>query len=402
MMDEAIDRKDCMGCKMCGDICPKGAITFETDVEGFWYPTVSESKCIKCGLCIRKCPVLNETTNPRARQPEVYAAWALDNEIRLKSTSGGVYYPFARMMLAEGGYIAGCAYADDYKSARQIAGNSQADLDKIFRSKYFQSDTGGIYRGIKDLLGDGQKVLWCGAPCQTAALLEYCGSDNADLITVDFICRGANSPKAHAANIRELEKRYGSSIEFFQFKNKAEGWTALGVLAVFKNGKKDFTRGACDNIYIQAYNNSSNNFTMRPSCANCRFKKIPRVADITIADFWGIGGMSAKDMHDGISLVMVNTDKGQKFYQDALPLLHSEKRDFGEAKQGNSNLYACAKYADTETRARYFKRIETEDFSRVTLEFLGRTGLKWQLKRRFDKPFRLLKRIAKKILGRCR
>lgn len=33
-------KENCTGCKACGDICPKGAISFQTDKEGFWYPEV--------------------------------------------------------------------------------------------------------------------------------------------------------------------------------------------------------------------------------------------------------------------------------------------------------------------------------------------------------------------------
>lgn len=32
-------KEDCCGCNAFGDICPKDAITFTTDIEGFWYLT---------------------------------------------------------------------------------------------------------------------------------------------------------------------------------------------------------------------------------------------------------------------------------------------------------------------------------------------------------------------------
>ena len=42
---------------MCGDVCPKHCISFKEDIEGFFYPTVDESRCVDCGLCAKKCPV---------------------------------------------------------------------------------------------------------------------------------------------------------------------------------------------------------------------------------------------------------------------------------------------------------------------------------------------------------
>ena len=53
-----ISRSLCSGCMMCGDICSKHAISFPLS-EGFWYPKVDEEKCVNCGLCSKKCPVIN-------------------------------------------------------------------------------------------------------------------------------------------------------------------------------------------------------------------------------------------------------------------------------------------------------------------------------------------------------
>lgn len=47
----SISKEVCTGCKMCGDICPTNAISFQTDFDGCWYPNVDDEKCVKCGLC---------------------------------------------------------------------------------------------------------------------------------------------------------------------------------------------------------------------------------------------------------------------------------------------------------------------------------------------------------------
>lgn len=54
----AVEKEKCTGCKACGDVCPTGAIRFDTDMEGFWYPKVDENRCIKCknaSIHVRHC-----------------------------------------------------------------------------------------------------------------------------------------------------------------------------------------------------------------------------------------------------------------------------------------------------------------------------------------------------------
>lgn len=355
----------CCGCKMCGDICPKTAISFETNNEGFWYPKVDYSKCVNCGICVKKCPVLHKTVNKKAfTPPKTYAAWLLDEEVRIKSTSGAMYSALAKTMLDRGGYIAGCVFSDDWKSARHIIGNKQEDLDKIIRSKHFQSDTAGIYQNVKKLLDKGEKVLFCGSPCHNAALMEFLGKDYENLTQCDFICRGINSPLAHQANCKELEKKYKSSISFFNFKNKSHGWTALGVLVKFANGKQNFTDR---NTSAWMHGFIGSNLYMRRSCEHCEFKREPRISDITLGDYWELAH-NPDAIKKGISVVMVNTEKGMNYYKETLPLLHSEDSTYEQALKGNACIVRSPKF-NHKKRDEFFKRINKgEDFSKVVFD----------------------------------
>lgn len=388
MIDQKIG-KSCCGCKMCGDLCPKNAISFQINNEGFWYPVVDNALCIACGLCVKKCPVLCETENKTASSPDVYCAWIQDEDIRIKSTSGGVYYALAKTMLQQKGFIAGCVFSDDWKSAKHIIGNTQADLERIFRSKYFQSDTAGIYRDVKKLLDQGEKLLFCGSPCQNAALREYLGQEYKNLIQCDFICRGINSPKAHQAHVKELEKRYNSEVDFFNFKNKSEGWTMLGLLVTFKNGKHNFTNrntSAWTKGYIVS------NLYMRPSCEHCRFKKIPRISDISFGDFWGLDG-GPENMQKGMSLVMVNTEKGRKFYEQTLPLLHSAPQTLERAISGNACILKSPVY-NHKKRDEFFQNLDSEDFS----DLVFRLNRNIKLHSRVLYPFSRAKNLLRRLL----
>ena len=84
------DKANCTGCGACYSICPKKAITLKEDFSGFKYPTVNVDKCINCNLCEKVCPEINTVcTDNSYAEPIVKAAWNLDNDIRVKSTSGG-------------------------------------------------------------------------------------------------------------------------------------------------------------------------------------------------------------------------------------------------------------------------------------------------------------------------
>ena len=50
-------KEECCGCTACYAICPMSAITMFEDEEGFEYPEINESICVKCLKCLNVCPM---------------------------------------------------------------------------------------------------------------------------------------------------------------------------------------------------------------------------------------------------------------------------------------------------------------------------------------------------------
>lgn len=362
-MIDNIGKEDCTGCKMCGDLCVKDAITFEEDKNGFWYPKVDETKCIRCGICVKRCPSIKQLEIDNYKNPTVYAAWSIDDDVRLNSTSGGVYYEIAKKFIEEGGYIAGCTFSDDFKSAYHIVGNSLDDLKRIMGSKYFQSDTAGIYKKVNKLLQRGEKVLFCGTPCQIAAIKSYLGSDCKRLYSVDFICKGINSPKAYREYIKEQEIKYKSKVIFVKQKSKKTGWQSLATNMRFENGK-EYHKDRYSDWWIQGY--TCGNLFMRENCQNCRYKDLPRLADISMGDFWKITRCDDKDMEKGISVVFSNSEKGDAILAQIKDRFHIEERTMQEVLKGNPYLFGQAHQKGD--RERFFDLLDSVPFSEAVKE----------------------------------
>lgn len=357
VMINNIKKEQCTGCKMCSDVCPVDAITYPLDKEGFWYPDVDYSKCIKCQNCIKSCPSLTKI-DFKKNKPEVYSGWINNTDIRLKSTSGGMYYAMASYFINSRGYIVGSRYTDNYKGAKHIYSNTIEGLNQVMGSKYFQSDAKGIYLTVKKLLEEGKKVLFCGTPCQGGALQSFLKKDYNNLVIADFICRGVNSPMVFKSYMEELENEYNSEIEFVHLKNKKNGWTSLATLVKFKNGS-EYYKDKNNDLWVKGF--IKGNLYMRPSCHNCKYKKLPRIADITIGDFWGIQGADSKDMFNGISVIMVNSEKGKSLITSIKDSITLEEQSLESAIKGNPCILTSAQ--EGTERNRFFKLLEKYPFT---------------------------------------
>ena len=389
------DNKDCCGCNACGDICPKDAITFKTDIEGFWYPEINHDLCVDCGLCEKICPILNYADNiKRYNAPRVFAAYTKDEKIRIDSTSGGIHSMLALAMYKQNAYIGGAVYNDDH-TVSQIVDPNPERLSEIRSSKYLQSNATGVYKEIKRLLKDGQKVFFCGCPCQIHALYNVIGNKEYDnLITCDFICRGVNSPKVFTKYIDMLERKFRAEATEIKFKAKRWGWHNFSMRVNFSNGKEYYKDRWHDMFFIGYL--QSGNFA-RPSCYSCKFKGFPQKADITLADFWGIEKIDpAMDQDKGTSLVMVNSNKGLALFDLIKDNIVSKEYSMDDAKAGNPAIDSSL-IPVSDNRRDFFEALDKYPFEQVAKNFFPIPTYRRRIKSKIKQILRYVKQMMRII-----
>lgn len=237
----------------------------------------------------------------------------------------------AKQVIDSGGCVAGAQYDDNNVVVHRIA-SSEEGLSSLRQSKYAQSRIGLVYREIGQLLDAGRMVLFCGAPCQVAALRAFLNGGHPNLIAVDFICRGVNSPKALAAWLDEIERHEDARVRRIWFKYKEGGWRSSPrrTRLDFDNDYSIVLEGR-DNKYMCAYLES--NLFIRPCCGQCSFKGYSRPGDLTLADFWGLDANIDGDK--GASMVLVNSEVGSRFLHDIEDRITLITMNIEAAERGN-------------------------------------------------------------------
>lgn len=352
-----LEKNECTGCEACSSICPVKAIQMKRDELGFLYPEVTTS-CIDCGLCETVCKNrLNKQEDHLTR--EVYAAWSKNEENRLYSTSGGLFFEIASLTIKKGGVVAAAKYNENNLVEHTMVSTIE-ELKTLRQSKYVQSKIGNIFCQVKEQLDNGTFVTFCGAPCQVSGLKSYLGKEYDNLLLLEFICRGVNSPKAYEKWLEEIEENEGSKISKVWFKYKVNGWknSPRCIRIDLKNGTKKIYDGR-ENKYMLGYLDL--NLFMRPSCSNCNFKGTFQQGDIILADFWGIE--ERLDDDKGTSLVIINSIKGKNKFEDVKKNINYFMRDYNEIALGNVCLdNSVTINKDSE---KFLKEIDKQKFSIV-------------------------------------
>lgn len=343
---------NCFGCSACENICPHRAIKMVANEEGFLYPEIDNSKCINCGACKKVCPALKQGYK-NSTKPKCFAIMA-DDETRYNSSSGGVFPILAYHFLKNDGYVAGAVWGDKGE-VKHIVSNKKSDIENMRGSKYLQSTIGECYKDVKTILEKRSKVLFTGTPCQIAGLKSYLNKEYQNLYTVEIICHGASSPGVFKQYLNETLED-GEKFISTKFRDKIKGWSH-DIIITTKTNLKETSSHLEKSFFTRAFNE---NLCLRPTCEKCKFNRIPRQADITIGDFWGVWNFNHKlDDKKGTSIILINNTQGKKLFdycKDLFKLV--QPVPFKKAINGNPNLIMPTK-VDKRKRETFMNLVKT-------------------------------------------
>lgn len=398
------DKKACCGCWACVQRCPRNCITMHEDEEGFSYPVVDTSVCIECGLCEKVCPVLNQA---EAKRPlDVYAAINPNEEIRLNSSSGGIFTLLAEKVIADRGVVFGARFDEHWEVVHDYCETS-AGLAAFRGSKYVQSRIGACYRQAENFLKTGRRVLFSGTSCQIAGLHRFLGKEYDNLLTVDVICHGVPSPLVWRKYVEAIKTRpqniigknttlhfadKNTAIAGIAFRDKSSGWKRYGftVRSIDESNQERilFREPFYENLFMGGF---LKDIYLRPSCYSCPSKSGKAQSDITLGDYWGIEHQHpAMDDDKGTSLVLLHTDKGRMAFE-ALDC-SIEASTYEQALAGNPSIENSVK---EPALRRYFYRMATRgNYPEIIRNVLKKTGPSWMARIKF-KLKRILKTISK-------
>lgn len=322
------NKKNCCGCSACVQRCPQQCITLSEDTEGFLYPKVNLKLCTNCNLCEKVCPILTPLS-PQLPQ-HCYAGINQKEQVRLNSSSGGIFSLLAEKTIQEGGVVFGARF-DEFWEVKHDYTKDKEGIAAFRGSKYVQSRIEDNYQKAEKFLKEGEKILFSGTPCQIAGLKKFLRKEYENLVTIDFICHGVPSPLIWRKYIDDISKNFienkisstspqsstewKSYIEKISFRHKISGWKKYSFYIKFslpskqdKKNTKELVESFSENLFMKGF---LKDLYLRPSCYNCPFKKGKSRSDITLADFWGIQNLYPDwDDDKGTSAIFINNNKG--------------------------------------------------------------------------------------------
>lgn len=382
-MIKITDKTRCPGCGACVSKCPKKCIKMVMDSEGFLYPQVDTESCIDCGVCEKVCPVIYPYPNKKIDNIGCFAAYSNNEEIRKESSSGGIFSEMAQTVLDNNGVVFGAAFDDDW-SVNHTYIETPDEMKRLRGSKYVQSDINDSYIKAKNFLDEGRQVLFSGTPCQIGGLYSFLNKEYDNLVTVDFICHGVPSNMIWNEYLKAQKNSRNSDITSISFRNKDNGWAKYNTKICFENGD-EYLKYHSEDMFMKTY---LSDISLRPACYYCSFKGKNRKSDITLADYWGVNRVQPEINDDkGISLIFINSKRGQLVIDEIKKSLFMKKVDENEVVKHNKSINVSSLVHPN--RAYFMKRFPKYKFNvlekSLKITFFNRLMRKIKLKLKIKK-----------------
>jgi coenzyme F420-reducing hydrogenase beta subunit len=359
------DKKECFGCGACFNACPKHAIIMQQDNEGFLYPTVNSEKCVSCNLCHNVCP--QEKGQKYYEISKAFVGYNLEYNVRKESSSGGAFKSIIDAVQTDT-VVFGVEWNGRSNAVHTQSPKCEA-YERFRKSKYIQSDTGNTYQQVKELLKIGREIIYVGTPCQISGLKTYLGQDSKNLLCVDIVCHGVPSGKILENYFKSIDKK-NDKVKRIDFRQKEKRNNVLDskcALLTYESGKQrvadydssSFLRGFANGLFF------------RPSCAVCPFAQAKRTSDLTIGDAWGVEkAIPELNPHEGVSIILVNTDKGKSLVQQILTNHNSYYTEVSSELIISGNGRLNRPDVGHSKRDSFFEKYEEYDFEKLVQKYI--------------------------------
>lgn len=318
------NKEKCTGCLACYNICPKNAIDLIEDNQGMERPQINNNKCIKCGLCEQVCPEIHEV---KKQKPLYTIALYTKNKFDQSTcASGGVATTFYKYFWKFGGKVFGVG-VNGIKPILKEA-KTKDDLESFKGSKYVYASPQNIYRIIKTRLIEGYECIFIGTPCQVAGLKSFLQKEYSNLYLIDLVCHGTPPFSVFEKYLKVLLKDNKVSKYSFRCGNRSG-------LRLEAEEEILYDKVTDEDYYYYAFIKGA---LHREICYNCKYAECNRVSDITIGDFWGLDEEALNRYRGNKSLMLINTEKGEKIFEYVKENFVYEYRTLDEAIKGNAQL----------------------------------------------------------------
>lgn len=263
-------------------------------------------------------------------------------------------------------------------------------------SKYLQAKVGDTYKQVKKDLMAGKLVLFSGTGCQVNGLKNFLGKNYEKLLCVDVVCHGVPSPALWRKYAKYQEKKNGGKLKSINFRCKDDSRINLAMKKFSNNSLQEETK----KLYISKDKDSYmqmflRDYCLRPSCYKCIAKTV-KMADLTIADFWGINDV-APEMNDGngISLILIRTSRGRNVFKTISNDLKLKEVSYTDSVRCNTAEYkSCHR---PPQRDNFFKDMKTMEFEELEKKYIPPIKVTFQgrVKRKIKGTMKSILRVIK-------
>ena len=301
---------------------------------------------------------------------QAFIAVCKDAELRLKSSSGGMFTLLAEYVIDDGGIVCGAVFDHEFV-LRHIFCDTKEGLGRMRGSKYVESNLSDVFRQIKLYLDEGRFVLFSGVGCQIAGLRKFLGREYENLLLVEILCHGGALPRVWK---RFIDKRREGLLSV-DFRNKSNGWNQYSMALHYAGHTEILTKEK--NVYMNGY---FANLFLKRACYGCRFHNFSSGSDITLGDGWGANTVSDKPYckdNKGVSLVFVNTVRGADWVKKLEESNSAEIEPVEWRKLLKYNPAITSSTTENKRSQEFLRRFDAgEDVDSLIMEFTRPSAVK--------------------------